>query len=125
MVDPASGTLESTPASIVVFEMQVPPVVPHVAPTQSLPSKHLVLPAPLSPPNIAHDIHARSPPFPLPSQVPFATIVEPMQRELHSASGSPPAATGSHLPSMPEPFLAVVHASQAPVHPVSQQTPSD
>ena len=34
------------------------------------------------------------------------------------------AATGSHVPSAPLPFFAVVHASHAPAHALSQQTPS-
>lgn len=42
----------------------------------------------------------------------------------HSLSGSVAAAIGPQVPSAPVPFLVAVHASQVPLHNVSQQTPS-
>jgi hypothetical protein len=38
--------------------------------------------------------------------------------------GSVSAATFAHTPSAPLPFLAAAHASHAPLHALSQQTPS-
>jgi hypothetical protein len=53
---------------------------------------------------------------PAPLHAPFA----------HSLSGSNPVAIGPHTPSMPcpSPLSATEHASHAPVHSVSQHTPS-
>lgn len=42
----------------------------------------------------------------------------------HSLSGSAPSLIAAQVPSAPAPFFAAVHALQAPVHAVSQQTPS-
>ncbi len=43
---------------------------------------------------------------------------------MHSFSGSLPCTTGPHIPSLPLPFFATVHAWHKPTHAVLQQTPS-
>ena len=43
---------------------------------------------------------------------------------MHVSFGSVPAATDSHTPSMPDAFFAREHASQGPLHRLSQQKPS-
>jgi len=59
-----------------------------------------------------------------------APLQEPVVPQLvegwaaHSASGSVPAAMGPHVPSVPAPFLAALHAWQSPVQALEQHTPS-
>ena len=47
-----------------------------------------------------------------------------VKRPGHSLSGSVPAATKPHVPSLPAPFFAAVHAWQTPEQAVLQHTPS-
>jgi hypothetical protein len=42
----------------------------------------------------------------------------------HSRSGSVFFVMKPHVPSIPLPFFAAVHATQVPLHALSQQTPS-
>jgi hypothetical protein len=52
----------------------------------------------------------------------FAQLVAPPSAQ--SECGSFPSATAPQTPSEPNPFAALVHASQSPSHRRSQQTPS-
>jgi hypothetical protein len=49
---------------------------------------------------------------------------KPLQFVAHSSSGSVLTAIFPHVPSLPLPFFTAEHAWQAPVHALSQQTPS-
>jgi hypothetical protein len=61
---------------------------------------------------------------PVPLQKPFVPQLAAVWA-VHSASGSVPTRIGPQLPSVdPAPFLICEHASQSPVHTLSQQTPS-
>ncbi len=104
---------------------QGPPQSVPVSPSLRIPSLHVPPHAPQTPP--------QSTPVSLPaftvSWQPHAGFVAlPLHvsaaGEVHSLSGSAPAAIGPHTPSSPLPFLAWVHATQVPLQDVSQQTPS-
>jgi hypothetical protein len=60
---------------------------------------------------------------PAPSQSP-SSVQAGEPSSAHALFGSVPAATGPHVPSLPEPFFAAVHATQVEEHTLSQQTPS-